>query len=227
MIIFPQTAYYTPDEEGEKERECTAHFFEGHRNLRIFVREQKSFDLIREHFSLEGKSQVYLVPDIVLYGKGIAGRAGQPSDTINVCIRSDCESTQTDGRKLLAELKGQYPVRGLSTMVKSPLSLKNRKKELSRVFADFAEGKVLVTDRLHAMLFSVLSGTPCIALDNKTGKVFGVADWLKDTGMVILADSSDQVLEILRERRDWPHKGYDRGQLLGEFERMAELIRGD
>ena len=112
-------------------------------------------------------------------------------------------------------------------MVKSPLSLKNRKKELSRVFADFAEGKVLVTDRLHAMLFSVLSGTPCIALDNKTGKVFGVADWLKDTGMVILADSSDQVLEILRERRDWPHKGYDRGQLLGEFERMAELIRGD
>ena len=42
---------------------------------------------------------------------------------------------------------------------------------------------------LHAMLFSVLNGTPCIVLNNKTGKVFGVADWLDDTNMIVRANS--------------------------------------
>ena len=37
-----------------------------------------------------------------------------------------------------------------------------------------------VTDRLHGMIFSVVTGTPCIALDNVSGKVRGVHAWIED-----------------------------------------------
>ena len=75
------------------------------------------------------------------------------------------------------------------------------------------------------MLFSVLNGTPCIVLNNKTGKVFGVADWLDDTNMIVRANSLSEVLEKLKRTTIWEHKKYDREKLLNYFEKMAEVIR--
>ena len=43
---------------------------------------------------------------------------------------------------------------------------------------EFRKSKLVVTDRLHGMLFAAITGTPCIALGNSSGKVKGVYDWL-------------------------------------------------
>lgn len=44
---------------------------------------------------------------------------------------------------------------------------------------------VLVTDRLHGMIFAYITGTPCIVMDNKTNKVFGVyEEWLSDVDWI-------------------------------------------
>ena len=56
---------------------------------------------------------------------------------------------------------------------------------------------MLVTDRLHGMIFSYLVGTPCIVLDNKTKKVSGVYNsWLSKTDLIFPLFEPKEVCEI-------------------------------
>ena len=101
--------------------------------------------------------------------------------------------TEAEAVKLFANT---YPVS--YTHLKSPVVLRKRISELQKSWETFENAEITITDRLHAMLFSVLNGTPCIVLNNKTGKVFGVADWLDDTNMIVRANSLSEVLEKLK-----------------------------
>ena len=40
------------------------------------------------------------------------------------------------------------------------------------------KSKIFVTDRLHGMIFATITGTPCIAMANSSGKVKGVHKWI-------------------------------------------------
>lgn len=229
IIILPQTVYYTSDELGEKEYRITDEILKKHSNLHIFVREKKSYNFIKQKFEFTGNSNVYLVPDMVLYGKNIITKEKCTGyeKVINVCIRADCESEQENIGEFYEKIKQNYNIRKVSTVIKSPVVLKKRISELQRSWTSFENAEITITDRLHAMLFSVLNGTPCIVLNNKTGKVFGVADWLDDTNMIVRANSLSEVLEKLKRTTIWEHKKYDREKLLNYFEKMADVIRKD
>ena len=229
IIILPQTVYYTSDELGEKEYRITNEILKKHSNLHIFVRERKSYNFIKQKFEFTGNSDVYLVPDMVLYGKNIITKekCTGHENVINVCIREDCESEQENIDDFYEKIKQNYDIRKVSTVIKSPVVLRKRISELQKSWGTFENAEITITDRLHAMLFSVLNGTPCIVLNNKTGKVFGVADWLDDTNMIVRADSLSEVLEKLKRTTIWKHKKYDREKLLNYFEKMADVIRKD
>ena len=205
IIILPQTVYYSSDELGEREYRITNEILKKHSNLHIFVRERKSYNFIKQKFEFTGNSDVYLVPDMVLYGKNIKTKkkCTEYEKVINVCIRK------------------------VSTVITSPVVLRKRINELQKSWETFENAEITITDRLHAMLFSILNGTPCIVLNNKTGKVFGVADWLSDTKMIVRANSFSEVLEKLNSTTIWEHKKYDREKLLNYFEKMADIIRKD
>lgn len=229
IIILPQTVYYTSNELGEKEYRITNGILKRHSNLQIFAREKKSYDFIKQKFEFTGNSDVYLVPDMVLYGKNIIAKEKCTAyeKVINVCIREDCESEQENIDKFYEKIKQNYNIRKVSTVIKSPVVLKKRISELRKSWTFFENAEITITDRLHAMLFSVLNGTPCIVLNNKTSKVFGVADWLDDTNMIVRANSLSEVFEKLESTTIWEHKKYDREKLLNYFEKMAYIIRKD
>ena len=229
IIILPQTVYYTSDELGEREYRITNEILKKHSNLHIFVRERKSYNFIKQKFEFTGNSDVYLVPDMVLYGKNMITKEKCTGyeKVINVCIREDCESEQENIDDFYEKIKQNYNIRKVSTVIKSPVVLRKRISELQKSWETFENAEITITDRLHAMLFSVLNGTPCIVLNNKTGKVFGVADWLDDTNMIVRANSLSEVLEKLKRTTIWEHKKYDREKLLNYFEEMADVIRKD
>ena len=54
---------------------------------------------------------------------------------------------------------------------------------------EFSKYKVVVTDRLHGMIFSLLSKTPCIVFDNKTKKVSESLKWINRINSVLLVQS--------------------------------------
>ena len=229
IIILPQTVYYTSDELGEREYRITNEILKKHSNLHIFVRERKSYNFIKQKFEFTGNSDVYLVPDMVLYGKNMITKEKCTGyeKVINVCIREYCESEQENIDDFYEKIKQNYNIRKVSTVIKSPVVLRKRISELQKSWETFENAEITITDRLHAMLFSVLNGTPCIVLNNKTGKVFGVADWLDDTNMIVRANSLSEVLEKLKRTTIWEHKKYDREKLLNYFEEMADVIRKD
>lgn len=226
IVILPQTIYYTSDESGDRERRITREVIKAHKNLQIFAREKISYCFFKENFCFSGNSGVYLAPDMVLYGKNIGTDWNEKKEknVIQLCMREDCEAAHGKSSDFYLKLKSKYSVRTVNTVIKGLVAPQNRVRELKKSFATFQNAHATITDRLHAMLFSVLNGTPCIVLNNKTGKVFGVAEWLEETGMITRVKSAEEALEQLGKADTWERKQYNREALLMHFKDMSEVI---
>ena len=64
---------------------------------------------------------------------------------------------------------------------------------MKKKLAAFSEVKLVITDRLHGMLFSAITHTPCIAIDNLSRKVSGVYEWIKALPYVKIIHASATV----------------------------------
>ena len=61
-----------------------------------------------------------------------------------------------------------------------------------------SQGNVVITDRLHAHILSVLLGIPNIVLDNNYGKVHGYMEaWTSDAYKAFRASSPKEAFELL------------------------------
>ena len=64
-------------------------------------------------------------------------------------------------------------------------------------FKDFQKYELVITDRLHGMVFCAISGTPCIVFGNYNQKVKGTYEWIKNLPYIKYIDSMDNInLEI-------------------------------
>lgn len=54
-----------------------------------------------------------------------------------------------------------------------------REELLEEKWQEFRNSELVVTDRLHGVIFAAITSTPCIVIDNYNHKVKGVYQWLK------------------------------------------------
>lgn len=226
VLIFPQTVYYTNDSEGMKELQITKQIFSKHRNLIFCLRDKNSYDLVKDNFNFQGKSKAALYPDMVLFDFPTHFRE-ERKKIINVCMRNDCEAINADISNMLkASVPAGYEIRNISTVLNKHVSLKQRNQKLKSSWHTFAEAKLTITDRLHAMLFSYINGTPCLALNNKTGKVFGVYEWLKNQNTIVCIKSVEDIpLHVKRMLTLVPDEP-DGNLLRSKFFTLANEIKG-
>lgn len=72
-------------------------------------------------------------------------------------------------------------------------SIKFARKRFS-VSKKNSSSKIVITDRLHAMLICAITGTPCIAFDNISKKVQGVCElWLEKFPYIKFVDSISHI----------------------------------
>ncbi len=226
IIIFPQTIFYTDDEKGKRECEITSEYISEHKNLIICLREKKSYKFANNNYTFNGNSKAILCPDIVLYGKCEYVEKNTKNEVeINVCLRKDCEGVIENKDDLIRNISNYGKINEVTTELPRLVPLKKRKMELNKIWKIFSEGTITITDRLHSMLFSVLNGTPCIALDNKTGKVFGVLEWIKSSNMVLTAYTADEVIKNIPQALQLKECRYDKKMLKNNFEQMSRIIR--
>ena len=91
-------------------------------------------------------------------------------------------------------------IKQVSTVVDHNVFMFDRNKELKKLFETFAGAKLVVTDRLHAMIFSSILKVPCLAYNNVSGKVFGVYDlWLKKCDYVKTFTDKDSFDENIKK----------------------------
>ena len=74
------------------------------------------------------------------------------------------------------------------------LSREQADAELHSMWSSYRSARLVVTDRLHGMIFATITGTPCVVLDSGTGKVSQFyGDWLQEVPYVRLVASPDPV----------------------------------
>lgn len=186
IIVFPQTVYYAEKtEESNKLRERSISVYDGHKNLTMFFRERSSYNIAK---SLYKNVNVQLAPDIALYYCDRAPKRQSTENIIGLCIRNDKEAVRNSVRDRLLETvkNAEVPTKQVSTIYHSHVSALDRERVVTGALGDFASCGVVITDRLHAMLFCYLTDTPCVVFDNVTHKVSGVFnEWLQGSPSIL------------------------------------------
>ncbi len=89
---------------------------------------------------------------------------------------------------------------------------------------EFSRSELVITDRLHAMLFSAVTGTPCILLDSKSTKIRGCYEWVKDLGFIRLCERVDEICKLWEELRTETPR-FDPARLKPYYEKLTDLIK--
>jgi pyruvyl transferase EpsI len=186
IVIFPSTIDYSGGCYARCEFRRAIKVYARHGDLHIFARERTSYGILKEHFA----NPSYLCPDMAL-ALPITVKP-EKREGIGICLRKDDESAMTvkerDDMVSFAGKKCQA-LKILDTLVASDvLGSRPGQKIIADKISEFAACRLVITDRLHGMIFSYLSGTPCIVFDNRNRKCSGVHEWIKDCGFVIGPD---------------------------------------
>ena len=104
-------------------------------------------------------------------------------------------------------------------------TLQRGEKELLEMLKAISNYKLVVTDRLHGMIFSTICGTPCIAFSNTTGKVKGVFDWLsKENDYVFFAENIEDFESIIEKIDISRGHAYSNENMKKSFDKILEVI---
>lgn len=200
IVILPQTVYFatdTSEQELARERE----FYETYQNVHIIHRERNSYEWFRRNIlPAEGRSS--LEPDLALKLK-IKINLEQEKKGILCCFRSDHERIVSgqfmERLREFFKRTEEVDYKFINTVVNHMILPDDRESELTAFLRRIAEARLVITDRLHGMVFAYLSGTPCVAVDNRSQKVSGVYEWIRNCPYVICVEEDSVTPELLME----------------------------
>ena len=225
VIVFPQTVTFDMEtEEGRAFFEESKCVYESHPNLTVFVREKKSEEFMRTYLP---RIPCVLVPDIVTIME--ADIPKHVRNGILFCMRKDVEKniSQDELNMLIGTVKRHYPDEKIDftdTVVDYMIQPKDREREVLSKLEQFSKAKLVITDRLHGMIFAALTNTPCIAFSNSNGKVGAVYEWIKYNEYIIYLDTIDAVEDALNSLDLNRTYSYRRDAVLRAFEPLIQLM---
>lgn len=221
IIIMPQTLFYSDDESGKRECEADKRAIKDCRDITIFARDKKSYELMRELFDAD----ICQLHDVVsLYDASYLSNDNRSG--IVVCLRSDKESALSGKEKIqiiqLCENNAERVI-VTDTCTKYDIASKEREAVLKKKLSLFGSTKLVVTDRLHGMIFSVITKTPCIVLGNNHHKVYETYRTFKDFKYIRYIGSVEELERALNDMKDCcVLDGID---FSGDIEQLKEHLR--
>lgn len=219
IIVMPQTVFFQSDREKKRSKEI----YTSNKNVYFALRDKDSYSIMKDWM---GEQRVIYVPDIVTVFR--YNRNEVQRHNIGICFREDIEKVDYDMTKedVLAFFSDQNrQVKEISTLLKQPFVFTwKRKKYVDRKLKEIEQFELIVTNRLHCMIFAYLCGTPCLAFDNRSHKVSGGWEWLKDSGYIKMYDNSislkRQVDELIGCTTGFP----DHTRLQNKYKEFADTF---
>lgn len=198
IVSMPQTMCFPDTVHGNKEKKRAATVYKSNKNLLLIAREEKSYRDMKEAFP---ETKIMLMPDIVLSLE--CAFPGKERSGILLCFRSDWEKSlstesiqciEQECRKITDDI-------AYTDMYSEELFIPFEKREA--VFREkidqFKQSSLVITDRLHGMVFCAISGTPCIALSNYNHKVRETYKWLRDYPFIHYCNDRREAVEYIPE----------------------------
>lgn len=166
----------------------------------VISRETLSFDFMKSNFI---NTNVFLSPDIVLSLN--MKSADYKRKYVTTFFRNDIEKEPNE----LIDRVNDYLINHTENLRKSDtvvsgfkgtITEKNRQFFFLNKINEFRESKLIVTDRLHGMIFACITGTPAVVFDNSNHKVkFTYQNWLKNVPYIYFAED-DFSLEAVEKQ---------------------------
>lgn len=225
-IIFPQTVFYTSTDFGEAEKQKSVKYYNERKNFTLFAREKKSYELMK---SIYPETSVLLAPDIVLStSRDIFGVQTQKRKDILLCLRNDVEKSMTLEEHLYIEAylkRHMYSFKVTDMYSGCAVTKENRDDCVRRKMEEFASAKLVITDRLHGMVFSAITGTPCIVFGNYNYKVEGTYEWIKYLPYIRFVKSTAEMEEVFPELILQKDCRYDNNPLQPYFKKLEDIVK--
>lgn len=226
VIVFPQTIFYTNTDKGKEEENNSISYY-NKSNCCVIAREKKSYEIMKK---LYPKANVILTPDIVLstymsdYDVKLQKRNG-----VLWCMRSDAEKSITD--KMLSELekiirKADLKLTKTDMYADVPfVTNENRFELVKNKMQQFSSSELVVTDRLHGMVFAALTGTPCVVFGNYNHKVSGTYEWIKHLTYIKYVDTVQEANESIHVLLQMSDCKFDNSSIVHYYDKIISEIK--
>lgn len=225
-VVFPQTIFYTDTERGKREEAASIPVYNGRSSMTLVAREQTSYQKMKEIYP---DTKILLTPDIVLsctmkdFGVSPEERKGAL-----LCARSDAEKSIQDNvwEELIKELESAgEAVRRTDMYSAESVTKENRAERVREKMQEFCSAKLVITDRLHGMVFAAITGTPCIVFSNYNHKVKGTFDWISYLPYIRYVETEDEAKQVIPELLKMKNCRFDNSPLKPYFDQLAEVVK--
>lgn len=224
MVIFPQTIFFLPN---SKEAELSSvSYYNGRDNLIMVAREKKSLYIMQ---SMYPDTNIQFTPDIVLStSMEYFGVVEQERKGVLMCVRSDEEKIVDDN--IWVELEGKLDSiaichRRIDMYSDCSVTKENRAECVRKKMQEFCKAELVITDRLHGMIFAAITGTPCVTFSNYNYKVKGTYDWISYLPYIRYAETAEEAMQVIPELLQMKDCKFDNGPLMPYFDKLAEIIK--
>jgi len=204
IISFPQTVDFKNNPKGQKALKKAVKIYSKHKNLTLLAREKKSYSFFLQHFT---QNKIIMTPDIVFTIDKTKPKVSRKG--VVLCLRNDNEKKMTNNEEkrlyaLLNKKFKNYKIKD-THIGGQHLSMLNKIKALHNIWDEFRASELVITDRLHGMVFCYITNTPAIVFLNNNHKIKSSFDWIKDTKYIhLIEDFSEEEIkksiEILKTK---------------------------
>ncbi len=179
LRILPQTILF----QNQSNADACAAVFNAHGKCTLLCRDAYSYKTATTLFQ---GCRTHLYPDIVTSQIGVFP-VPQPENREGVlfCMRNDKEALYS--KEQIAEIRQQieqlYPTSMSDTTVDIPAEsiAANRRQVLADTFTGMAKYRVVVTDRYHGTIFSLIANTPVIVVNSTDHKLSSGVKWFPES----------------------------------------------
>lgn len=207
IILAPQTIFYK-NQGSDKSYRLFQKTIEKARKIHIIAREKNTYDLLVEKFQMMPGENLFSLADFVLTLH--LENTDKKRKGIALCLRNDCE-------KVMSHSELEKAINFLNINKKDIYNIKMSREHveiptwtryffLKHKFAEFQKRRLVITDRLHGMIFAAITETPCIALDNISHKISGTYKNIRSLSYVKVAESPEQIIELSKKILDIPEE---------------------
>lgn len=193
ICFFPQTMVFRDTEYGRQRLVTTRRAFDACDDLTLVARETQSYAAMKQQFG----NEVLLSPDIVFsLLTGMQSQEAVVRSGIVFTLRADEEKfvAKEEEDALVEFVKANYgPVQFKDTTVDpAQFDYSKRDSYIQDTLDLYRHSRLVITDRLHGMIFAFITGTPCIVLPNSNHKIKGTYDdWLAGCNFITLLNDVD------------------------------------
>lgn len=221
-ISLPQSVYFEDNEAGNEEKKKSQDAYHQNRNLTIAARESQTLDVVKETFD----SNVIYTPDMVLSLDIVPKELDR--DGVLFILRADKEKVTDENfiTELMAWAEKKGPVERTDTVLSEVdmIDYDEREKYFLKTLEKIGSSKIVITDRLHAMIFSIITKTPCLVFGNSYGKAkHSYTDWLHGLNFIEYTDTQN-ISELEKLVEQLMQAEPNRVQLTDDFQPLRDFF---